>query len=119
PQIYDWDRYYNAFIGKYGFYTKVPLLQMIDRYEGIGLPQNLKSNHKNEEVEQYILNRMMQTSLENEDVLRFTSTDYTNMKEIYGDEGKGRIPISYDCKIIPYEGQFILPPNAFSHPRNS
>ncbi|GAB3798793.1 thiopeptide-type bacteriocin biosynthesis protein [Virgibacillus kimchii] len=119
-QVYDWDRYYNSFVGKYGFYTKVPLLQMIDGDEGIGLPQYLQSDHKSKEVEKYILNRMMQSSLEkNEGVLTLTSTDYKNMKDIYGDEGERRIPISYDCKMVPYKEQFILPPNAFSHPRNS
>jgi thiopeptide-type bacteriocin biosynthesis protein len=118
-QTFDWDRYYNSFVGKYGFYTKVPLLQMIDRDEGIGLPQHLPSTGKNNEIEEYILNRMMQSSSENKKVLKLTSTDYTNMKDIYGDEGEHRIPISYDCKMVPYEGQLILPPNAFSHPRNS
>jgi len=118
-QTFDWDRYYNSFVGKYGLYTKVPLLQMIDGDEGIGLPQYLQSNNKNKEIEQYILNRMMQSSAENEGVLKLTSTDFTNMKDIYGGEGEHRIPISYDCKMVPYKGQFILPPNAFSHPRNS
>ncbi|WP_164218625.1 thiopeptide-type bacteriocin biosynthesis protein [Virgibacillus sp. YIM 98842] len=117
---FDWDRYYNSFAGKYGSYTRVPLLQMIDEDEGIGLPQSLQRDKKSKEIEQYILNRMMQSSsADNEGVLTLTSTDYKNMRDIYGEEGERRIPISYDCKMVPYKEQFILPPNAFSHPRNS
>lgn len=118
-QGYDWERYYNTFVGKYGHYTRVPLLQMIDKDKGIGLPQHLQSDDKNKKIEQYIVNRIMQSHLKNERKLKLTQTDYANIKEIYGNEGGNRIPISYDCKMVPTGEQLLLPPNAFSFPRYS
>ncbi|TFJ90641.1 lantibiotic dehydratase, partial [Lentibacillus salicampi] len=119
-QTFDWESYYNSFISKYGFYTRVPLLHMIDRDEGLGLPQHLQLNSKNRKIEEYILNRIMQSNFKNDGILKLTSNDYRNIKDIYdNEEGEYRIPISYDCKMVPHEGRLILHPNAFSFPRNS
>ncbi|MYL39809.1 thiopeptide-type bacteriocin biosynthesis protein [Halobacillus litoralis] len=118
-QAFDWKEYHNIFVGKYGSFTKVPLLQMIDRDIGIGLPKYSPVNNTNKKIEEYLLNRIMQSNFLDGDKLKLSSNDFSSLKRIYGDEGEDRIPTSYDCKLVSCEDQLLLPPNAFSFPRHS
>ena len=116
---FDWKNYYNSFLNKYGYFTKIPLLQMIDKDEGIGLPHYIKIDDNNKKIEEYLLNRIMQSNLTGDSSLKLNEEDYAKIKDFYGDEESHRIPISFDCKITICGDQALLPPNAFSFPRNS
>lgn len=116
----DWNKYYNKFIGKYGFYTRVPLLEMINKDAGIGLLQHLSFDDRNKQIEEYMLNKMMQCNVESDKKsLVLTEEDFISIKELYGNNGDYRVPISFDCKIVLNGDKFLLPPNAFAFPRHS
>ncbi|KQL56133.1 MULTISPECIES: thiopeptide-type bacteriocin biosynthesis protein [Bacillaceae] len=116
----DWNNYYNRFIGKYGFYTRVPLLEMINKDAGLGFMQHLSFDDRDNRIEKYILNKMMQWHrVSDKPTLTLTEEDFLSIKALYGKKGDGRIPISFDCKIVESKAGFLLPPNAFSFPRYS
>lgn len=116
---FDWKNYYNSFLNKYGSFTKIPLLQMIDKDEGIGLPHHIRFDSNNKKIEEYLLNRIMQSNLAGDSSLKLNEEDYVKIKNLYGNEDSHRIPISFDCKITTCGNQALLPPNAFAFPRNS
>lgn len=118
-QTYDWESYQKAFINKFGLYSKVPLLKVIDKYEGIGLPQKSYSNDFTEKIEKYILNKILKSSYDNKNIVKLTTNDFDALERLVEESISNKIHISYDCKFVQYNDQRLLPPNAFSHPRYS
>lgn len=118
-QLFDWDKYYNLFISKFGLYTKVPFLKMLDSYEGIGSPHRMDISNENKKIELYILNKLTISLYNNEKILKLNTEDYLNIEKLYEEKTEKRDEISFDCKVIPYNNKFIIPPNALSFPRNS
>lgn len=114
---YDWASYNKRFIDKYGLYNKVPLLQTIDIYEGIGLPIVDAKDDFSKVIFNFTINKILNMHYENDRLITLTEEDFDYLKANNGKSEKQ--PISYDCKFTHYNDKILFPPNAFNFPRYS
>lgn len=116
----NWQQYYLKFIETFGYFYEVPLLKVIDDDYGIGMPLYTEYKVGNNPIDLILLNKINRYQPYSKTEVSLSDEDIEEMKtSIQAFDSLHKVPVSFDCKLVPYNKKWIIPPNAFSFPRYS
>ncbi|WP_223068538.1 thiopeptide-type bacteriocin biosynthesis protein [Paenibacillus caui] len=125
PQSKIWSEYINRFAQKYGYFREVPLLELLDKDFGIGLPQ-MKSTEDEQtgKLDHYMANLVHRALLHHQTSIKLDHRRIRNITEILAPRSFHRNTNNgFDVKfcLVEEEGQtkFFLSENSFGNTHGS
>ncbi|WP_100333054.1 thiopeptide-type bacteriocin biosynthesis protein [Bacillus alkalisoli] len=97
-----WSTYIMRFLERYGYFNEVKLLDAIDEDLGIGMPtmtDDWKISKENRQYNQFLLNKIMETKKEAQDVVSLQEKDIEHIQSIYSEQLKNKQKNGYDFKV--------------------